>query len=151
MRRTRPKEIHVRQPLRVPVTFALVVGAALPTGCESRPGTCSGAVFVGPEITVTDSATGKPVCDATVVARCSDAGFTLFAEAPDGFRVDAAISGCRYGGRLASVTECSVFTVTVSKPGYEPVTLDDVEVRHSTSCPGPAPDPQQRSVALKAL
>ncbi|MEO8900630.1 MAG: hypothetical protein ABI488_03245 [Polyangiaceae bacterium] len=39
-------------------------------------------------------------------------------------------------------------SLTITKPGYQSFTVPEVEIRHSTHCPGPDPDAQKVSVAL---
>ncbi len=116
------------------------------SGC-SEADTCGAIAVVVPVITVTDGTTGKPICDATVIASCADGGAALVAFGPGGYPVDAAVSGCHYGPGLQN--GCDVSTVTVSKTGYKTVTVPNVEVRSSTHCPGPIPDAQQVGVALE--
>lgn len=54
--------------------------------------------------------------------------------------------GCQYGPGLQSV--CDMASLTITKPGYQSFTVPEVEIRHSTHCPGPDPDAQKVSVAL---
>jgi hypothetical protein len=131
--------------------LACAMGISVHTGCSSETDTCGTIAVVVPVITVTDGATGKPICDATVTASCvdggADGGAALVAFGPVGYPVDAAVPGCHYGPGLQSV--CDLSTVSVSKTGYKPVTVSEVEVRYSTHCPGPIPDAQQVGVALE--
>ncbi len=108
--------------------------------------------MVEPVITITDATTGESICDATVVARCGDAGATLVAFGPSGNETDATVPGCHYGLgiiRLCDAELSIVATVYVSKHGYNAVTVPDVEVRQSTQCPAPDPEAQQVNVALE--
>jgi hypothetical protein len=108
--------------------------------------------MVEPLITITDATTGKSICDATIIARCGDAGATLVAFGPSGNETDATVPGCHYGPGIISLCAKElpiVATVSVSKEGYNTVTVPDVEVRQSTQCPGPVPDAQQANVALE--
>lgn len=121
------------------------------TSTDSMQTECGAIAKIPPVITLTDSATEEPICDATVVAECTDvdAGARLLAYGPSGRAVDASIAGCSYGAGLLQVHACYVFTVSISKPGYQSATLPNVEVRTSQHCPGPIPDPQRLTVALQ--
>jgi hypothetical protein len=123
------------------------IAIATHTGC-STPATCGAIVSVLPVITVADAATGQPICDALVTASCSDGGLTLAPFGPNGYEVDATVPGCKYGPGLQN--GCDKATISVSKSGYETVTVPDVEVRYSTHCPGPVPDAQQVRIELTA-
>ena len=132
--------------MRVWLRSALVL-VAVHSGC-STPGQCGTIAAALPVITVTDAATGQPVCDATVVAQCGDAGATLVAFGPDGYVVDANVPGCQYGPGLQAT--CSgAATISISKTGYKSATVSNVAVRYSAHCPGPIPDPQRVGVALE--
>jgi hypothetical protein len=126
--------------------FACAMAISAHSGCGSED-TCNAIAVVVPVITVTDGTTGKPICDATVMASCADGGAALVAFGPGGYPVDAAVPGCNYGPGLQN--GCDVSTVTASKTGYKTVTVPNVEVRYSTHCPGPIPDAQQVGVALE--
>jgi len=141
-----------------PQATAAIV-AALAAACSER-GQCGLIAEVGPQITITDATTGADICDAAVVARCGDAGAAIQAFGLRGYEVDAAATSCVYGASLWSACTDAVpiskpdyiavvATVTVSKLGYETAVVPDVEERLSKSCPGPIPDAQIVSVALK--
>ncbi len=121
-------------------------------GNGSTDDDCLAPVAVPPVITVTDAETGEPICDAEVIAPCSQAlaPTTLIAFGPGGNEVDAAVEGCHYGSGLERVSECDQFEILISKPGYQPVSVYSVEVRYAQECPGPVPDAQRFDVALEA-
>ena len=128
--------------------FVFVMGVTVHPGCSATSAPQCGAIaMVLPVITVTDAATAQLICDATVIAKCGDAGAELVAFGPNGYNNDATVSGCHYGPGLQGV--CDVATIYVSKPGYKTEIVPDVEVRYSPRCPGPIPDPQQVSVAME--
>jgi hypothetical protein len=130
------------------VAFAATLAPAL-AACSPAPAPPCGAIVEAiPEITVTDSVTGESICDATVTAQCNDAGATLHPFGPKGFRIDAAVPGCKYGPGIQTLYKCTVFTVTIAKSGYRTQVLTDIEARFSKSCPGPVPEPQVTSVKL---
>jgi hypothetical protein len=130
--------------------FVLLVGIAFYPACGSKTlGTttqCDGIAIVTPIITITDAATGQPICDATVTAQCGDAMDTLVAYGPDDYPTDASIQGCHYGPGLQFGCESAV---SIAKAGYQTISVPNVEVRNSRSCPGPVPEAQQVSVSLK--
>jgi hypothetical protein len=139
--------------LLAPRVVACVMGATVLLGCSPTPGPpCDVISMVEPVITITDATTGKSICDADVIARCGDGGGTLVAFGPSGNETDATVPGCHYGPGLISLCDeelSIVATVSVSKHGYNAVTVPDVEVRQSTQCPGPDPEAQQVHVALE--
>jgi len=137
--------------MRLYLRSAFVLGVIVHPGCSATsasesPVQCGAIALALPSITITDAATAQPICDAMVTARCGDAGTELVAFGPNGYKVDAAVAGCQYGPGLQGI--CEVATIEISKPGYKTVTVPDVEVRHSMSCPGPIPDRQEISVAM---
>ena len=129
------------------------MGATAHLGCSPTPSPpCDVISVVEPVITITDATTGKSICDATVTARWGDGSATLVAFGPSGNETDATVPGCHYGPgilRLCGEEQPIVATVSVSKDGYNTITVPDVEVRQSTQCPGPDPEAQQVNVALE--
>jgi hypothetical protein len=125
------------------MALLLLVGVA----CSSGQATC-GAIppSVEPVIIVTDATTGLRICDAVLVAQCSDgpdAGVTVTVrEQGDGG------ASCSYGANLDR--SCyQPFTVSVSKAGYVSKTVPGVEVRSASGCPETSQPPaQQVSVSL---
>jgi hypothetical protein len=131
--------------------LVLTLGFAAIAGCSATSANCNIISIAPPVITITDAATGQSICDATVVAQCDDApdaGITLTAVAANGYLIDAAVPGCHYGADLQPICD-HAYTIYVSKTGYEPLTVADVEIRSSTQCPGPEPDAQQVNVMLE--
>lgn len=115
---------------------------------DNKQPECLLIVVVSPVITITNSAQ-QPICDATVVAKCTgvDAGTTIAALGPDGYPVDAAAADCTYG---LYVPDCNSFTLFISHPDYQATTVPNVEIRYSQHCPGPIPDPQRVDVELES-
>jgi hypothetical protein len=127
--------------------LALCVSLALYPGC-STTNQCGAIAAIAPVITITNADSGQPICDATVVAQCGDAGATLVAFGPNGYEVDATVPGCQYGVGLLNACDGAA-TIQISKAGYRSVSVPNVATRFSAHCPGPIPDPQRVSVALE--
>jgi hypothetical protein len=138
-------------------TLAAGLGVAVlgGTGCSSTSSTCQSIAVIPPVITVRSAATGQPICDATVVAVRSDGARTLDLVA---FPPDGGSSGCPYGPPsltadgsfygIGTLPSDGSYTVQVSKPGFQSVSVQGVAVRSSAPCGG-VPAAQRVDVLLK--
>jgi hypothetical protein len=99
-----------------------------------------GTTIAPPAIRVTNAATGAPICDATVVAlhHGGDAGVNLVASGPP-------YPECLY----RDLPDDGVYTLEVSKPGFQSATVPNVSVQLSDFCSGNNPTAQQVTVKLK--
>jgi hypothetical protein len=121
----------------------LFTAVTLGNGCAPQP-QCNSLFTPDTIVTVSDLATGQPICGATVIVwrlwEDAAVGTSTLGGGPE----DTSCTG-QYGGSLDST---AVWTIQVSKAGYE---------SKVTSVSGPAPidcdtsgnnSPQQVSVAL---
>jgi len=100
--------------------------------------TCNSRTIILAVITVSNAA-GDAICDARVTASGPVGPFTLTATTPSW----AAAGSCQYYGPVAD----GAFTITVSKPGFQTVTVPGVSVNIQT-CDEPTPGAQAVQVTL---
>ena len=131
---------------------ALALGMSA-AGCFPTA-TCDLILEEPPVITVTSSATGDSICDATIVAsRPGAADLTLVSFVPP---AEAGGPGCQYfpaslgadgGVNGASNFPDGTYTLQVSKQGFKSRTVPNV-VSQSFSCDQQATPAQQVKIAL---
>jgi len=97
-------------------------------------GTCNLVQIESPVLTVTDALTGKPICDATLVA-----GQTTVSLFPDG-----SAPACTY---TVNGSSGSTFSISITAPGYGVATVNGLMVRYC-GCEGACEAPQQVSASL---
>jgi hypothetical protein len=121
--------------------------------CSAGSVMCNSFTTVPPTITVTDSVSGQPICDATVTVLsgpdyvATDGGDEA-AEALTVLSSDGGAPVCTYVG--AAIVEYGTYTIQASKSGFQTVTVQDVQVR-SDSCEAdeqPGPSSQQVDISL---
>jgi hypothetical protein len=121
----------------VRLTAGLLIAVAF-LGCsDPTPGSCD----IIPIVTVTDGATGQPICDATLVAVSpvlGNGGELLPPVEQDGS------PSCSYN---ANVQDSVPFTITASKMGYRTTTVANVQII-STRCAN-RPSPQRVDIILQ--
>jgi len=115
--------------------LALGLPAFLNCGSDT---TCNSRTIILAVITVSNAA-GDAICDARVTASGPVGPFTLTATTPSW----AAAGSCQYYGPVAD----GAFTITVSKPGFQTVTVPGVSVNIHT-CDEPTPGAQAVQVTL---
>jgi hypothetical protein len=92
-------------------------------GMDTNSGGC-GPEALSPSLTVTDSVTGKPVCDAVLLA--SEPKASLSASCP--YTVNPALVVVGPSGDGGLVASPSGFSVTVGAPGYEPAVVSGLDM-----------------------
>jgi hypothetical protein len=99
--------------------IAVTVTAVLAAGCASvklpnDPIVCTAIAVSALNVTVRDTTTGAPVCDAAVTALQGDVRFDL-----------RQTGDCRYAG---AEERAGVFEVRANRAGYGPATVTGVRV-----------------------
>jgi len=104
--------------------------------CGGSNARCNSFLALPAVISVTNGVTNDAICDAEVTATGPNGELTL-GKSPDD------TSACEYYGPVVSGS----FIVTVSKSGFQTVTVPDVRVTIQT-CDGPKESPQVVAVKL---
>ncbi len=129
----------------------------LGAGCDDK---CSGSTPIPVILTVSNAATGQPICDATVILTgplgapsTADAGALLVEFVQDG----GGSEQCAYGvaerfanGAIREVSPLETegnYQLTVSKVGFTSIT-QSLTVGFYGGCSGPIPGPAHVNVAL---
>lgn len=125
--------------MRTFVVAATFTSAALMSGCGGDPGpgmACPAIAAANFSVVVTDKATGRRICDATVEATDTASG--------DKAKLDVfgGSTDCAYSGGFYS--RPGTFSLTVSKAGYTTQTQTGVKVEAGVCTVTPA----QVSIAL---
>ncbi len=119
-------------------------GATRDTGGRSEPetgGTCNLVQIIQPILTVTDSATGKAICDATIVG--ADGGpISLY---PCGAMDGCGGNECQY--TVGGLDSSSAVSITVTAPSYSSASVS-VMVEYCGCGPAPCAGAQQAMVSL---
>jgi hypothetical protein len=119
------------------VTALLLCGS----GCSHGGGTCGHVPVAAPTIVVTDSVTGAPICDASVMAVAAGEEAAMLVR-PTPLNPDA--SNCEY----ILDAPPGAYDVTVSRDGYQSATIKGlVEQNDWCGALGPNP-PSSQNVSI---
>ncbi len=124
-------------------TYTLVLALLASLGCSQSKAGCNSEEIIPPVIVVLNAVTSDAICDATVVATApaDDAMSSIRLEASAPNTNDAG--SCKYGG----LTAPGVYTITVSRNGFQTATVPDVTVT-TQSCNATNPPPQAQLVTV---
>jgi hypothetical protein len=125
------------------LSVTLGLAACVMGACGSKA-MCSSSFTIDPIVTVTNAATGAPLCDASVVVRTAPPSSKVAGKALTPYaRGDAG--GCVYG----VLDLAGTYAIDVTNQGFAPASAEADVIVRSCNDEGPSPDPQRVDVKLQ--